>query len=114
MLSNKQFGFREKTSSDAIAQLTKNMYEAMDNSKPSLCIFIDLAKAFDTISHKEILEKLENYGVRGICHDLMKSYLNDRKQQVKIAKLFKRTKNSRMWTASGNSSGTYFIYYNLK
>ena len=86
MLSNKQFGFREKTStSDAIAQLTKDIYEAMDNSKPSLCIFIDLAKAFDTISHKEILEKLENYGIRGICHDLMKSYLSDRKQHVKIA-----------------------------
>ena len=77
MLSNKQFGFRKKTSTgDAIEQLTKDIYEAMDNSKPSLCIFIDLAKAFDTINHKEILEKLENYGIRGICHDLMKSYLS--------------------------------------
>lgn len=85
LLSKNQYGFREKTStSDAIACLTEKIYECLDNSTPSLCVFIDLEKAFDTISHKKILKKLENFGVRGLCHELVKSYLNKRTQVVKI------------------------------
>ncbi|KAG5897935.1 hypothetical protein JTB14_014049 [Gonioctena quinquepunctata] len=60
------------------------MYSALDNSQPSLCVFIDLSKAFDTVSHKLLLESLENVGVRGICLDIFKNYLSDRPQSVKV------------------------------
>ena len=46
-------------------------------------VFIDLKKAFDTVEQNLLLEKLENIGMRGPVHKLLKSYLSDRKQCVK-------------------------------
>ena len=50
----------------------------------SFCIFLDFAKTFDTVNHEILLTELEYYGVRGIAHELMKSYLSERLQCVKI------------------------------
>ena len=90
LISDKQFGFREgKSTQDAISCLTSEIYKNMDEGNPSLCIFLDLAKAFDTVSHKRLLEALQDIGIRGNAHKLISSYLTQRKQYVKI-----RTKTS--------------------
>ena len=56
----------------------------MGKSKPSIAVFIDLSKAFDTVNHELLLKKQEKYGIRGCVLDLMKSYLTNRKQKVRI------------------------------
>lgn len=85
ILSPQQFGFRQgKSTEHAITMLTKEIYKALDNSKPSLCLFLDLAKAFDTISHTLLLESLQEIGIRGIALELMSSYLTNRKQCVEV------------------------------
>lgn len=80
-----QYGFKEGISTtDAIFKLTNHLYNNLENNKKTIAIFLDLAKAFDTVSHKILLRKLENVGIRGIVLDLFKSYLTNRLQRVKI------------------------------
>ena len=42
-------------------------------------------KAFDTVDHNILLDKIQHYGIRGIAHKLFKSYLENRKQFVSIS-----------------------------
>lgn len=89
VLSNSQYGFRANISTeDAILALTSNITKSFNASKPCLCIFIDLSKAFDTVSHQLLLQSLEDVGVRGNCLSLFKSYLADRRQTVRIANVY--------------------------
>lgn len=85
IINNNQFGFREKLSTeDALTEFVKVIYENVDKSKPVSSIFIDLAKAFDTLDHKHLIKKLEYIGIRGIPKDLIENYLSHREQTVKI------------------------------
>ena len=47
-------------------------------------IFLDLAKAFDSVSHDILLRKLQTYGIRGNILNFFQSYLSNRSQFVKI------------------------------
>lgn len=85
IISERQYGFREgKSAEDAIYFLTSKIYNSIDNKQPSVGIFLDLSKAFDTVCHKTLLRKLQSYGLRGRVYDLLKSYLTDRQQWVSI------------------------------
>ena len=80
ILSKTQFGFRKlHATSHAIHQSVNFIKKSHSASKHVIGTFIDLSKAFDTL-----LTKLYNYGIRGTPHNLIKSYLSNRKQYVKI------------------------------
>ena len=70
ILYNRQFGFRKDFSTnDAILTLLESMQKALQDGKFACWIFIDLEKAFDTVSHDILLEELNHYGIRGIPND---------------------------------------------
>ena len=78
-----QFGFRKNHSTThALSILVKKVTESITNKKPTLRIFLDLTKAFDTIDHNVFLAKLHRNGIRGIELDWFRSYLYERSQQV--------------------------------
>ena len=85
IIYDNQFGFRKNHStSHAVNFSVDKILEGINKNKHMLGIFIDLSKAFDTINHDKLLEKLSNYGVRGTSWKLLKSYLSDRLQYTNI------------------------------
>jgi retron-type reverse transcriptase len=84
MLTHHQYGFRENRSTElAIIELTNKLTKAIDNGEFIIGIFIDLSKAFDTINHRILIQKLEHYGIRGVAQLWFQNYLTNRKQIVK-------------------------------
>ena len=85
VLSKFQFGFLANCSTlDAMYSLTSEVVKSLNSNKKSIAIFIDLAKAFDTVPHLKLIKVLELYGVRGIAQQVFKCYLEDRDQFVKL------------------------------
>ena len=83
LLSQFQFGFRKHHSTElATVYFTDEIRKAMDKGMLTGAIYIDLTKAFDTISHSSIIEKLPDFGITGMPQQWIGSYLFGRCQQV--------------------------------
>ncbi len=84
-LTSKQFGFRPKLSTCiALAHFTDNILENMDNGYLTGALFLDLSKAFDTIDHTVLLNKLNAIGLKRNTTDWFRSYLECRIQVTNI------------------------------
>ena len=81
ILYYRQFRFRKDFSTNhAILTLLESIQKALDDRQYACWIFIDLEKAFDTVSHDILLEKVNHYSIRGIANDWFGSYLSDQTQ----------------------------------
>lgn len=78
-----QYGFRTNHSTELAAiDLIEKIISNMDNGRTPLCIFIDMSKAFDTLNHNILINKLKHYGINNIALNLISSYLTNRRQYV--------------------------------
>ena len=83
IINNSQYGFRAGHSTlHALINATENIYKSLDNNLHTLGIFIDFSKAFDTVNHNILCEKLKHYGIQGNLLNLIKDYLTNRSQYV--------------------------------
>ena len=79
LLYNGQYGFRSAHSTQhAILDIINQIQNNMEKSMFSCAVFIDLKKAFNTVNHSILLDKLQFYGITGIIHEWFSSYLNGR------------------------------------
>ena len=83
LLNDCQYGFRKGYSTYmAITNFHNKILKDLDCGMYSIGLFFDLSKAFDTVDHGILLDKLNHYGVSGACLKWLKNYLYKRKQFV--------------------------------
>lgn len=84
ILYDNQFGFRQHHSSYMpVSLLQEHITSALERKEISAAIYLDYAKAFDTVNHHILLKKLEKYGCNDVALSLFQSYLLNRTQLVK-------------------------------
>ena len=85
LLSAKQFGFCQGRSCVTQLLTTINKWmKCIDDNKPVDAIYLDFAKAFDTVPHKRLIKKLEGYGVHDNVLKWIEDFLSDRTQYVSV------------------------------
>ena len=71
-----QFGFRKgHSTSQAIAEIADKLRKAIDDNLYSCGVFLDFSKAFDTVNHAILLQKMERYGIRGVPLQFLQAIL---------------------------------------
>ena len=108
-MSPEQHGFvKGKSTSSAIASILHPALDDLHKNQTVILIFIDLSRAFDNVNHSKLLEKFNLYGMRGVSHQLLTSYLQDRLQMILIDHLDKNNLRKRVLSnTSSVKKGTF-------
>ena len=110
-----QYGFRTNHASYMAAlNLTDKIAQGLDTNKTTAALFLDLSKAFDTIDHTILLNKLSLYGIRGIALSWFKSYLSNRSHFVFFNGVNSSTLHCNMGVPQGSILGPllFLLYIN--
>ena len=89
-------------------------YDNIENQLFTGLVLLDLAKAFDTLDHDILLQKLHHYGIRGIANNFFRSFLINRTQLASIANENSTPKFNGIGVPQGATLGPllFLIYIN--
>ena len=115
LLADNQYGFRKKKNSiQAATSLYKTIEGNWESKVKTNCIFVDFRKAFDSVDHNILLDKLYHIGIRGISHKLLEHYLANRFQYVKIESECSKMRSVKRGVPQGSILGPllFLVYIN--
>ena len=108
----KQSGFRSLPSAvTCLLKSTNDWYVNMDKGRFTATELIDLKKAFDTVDHDILLQKLEKYGVIGLEHSWFSSYLKNRLQLCRVNGVASNMEEIKCGVPQGSCLGPLFSSY---
>ena len=94
ILYQNQYGFPNNTSTtDALLQFMSDAHKSLDRKETLISVFLDFSKAFHTVNHALLLQKLEQRGIRGTSLKWFESYLTNPTQAVCIDDINSSEKN---------------------
>lgn len=105
---------KNRSTINAIYELLNLITNAINKDEKTCAVFVDMAKAFDTVPHERLLVKLEKYGIRGNAQNLFSNYLNNRVQKVKIGGEFSNPLTVKIGIPQGTVLGPicFLLYMN--
>ena len=106
LLCPQQYGFTKNSSTELAAlEVIDRLLNQLNKQKIPINFYLDLSKAFDSLCHYILLEKLSYYGVQNKSKDLLESYLSNRKQFVQIGEIVSQVKPISMGVPQGSVIG---------
>lgn len=113
LLTDEQFGFRRfRNTQQSIFKFIDNIYQNINSSLSTIAIYVDFRKAFDTVDHQILLEKLKTFNLSNNSVKLFNSYLTDRTQQVFTNKILSKKCLVKTGVPQGGTLGPLlFIMY---
>jgi hypothetical protein len=115
LITSCQSGFRSKHSTQScLTKITDRWLTALDNGRLVGCVTVDMSKAFDTLSHNILIEKLKTYHCSANTVKWFMSYLTSRNQSVQIGKTLSEQKIIKHGVPQGSILGPllFSLYIN--
>jgi hypothetical protein len=91
--------------------LINDILTALNDKRLVGGIFFDLEKAFGCVNHDILFAKMEYYGIWGVMHTLIKSYLEDRYQRVKFNNKLSKWDKINIGVPQGSVLGPLLLIY---
>lgn len=83
VIHNNQYAFQKNSGTTSAAMdLINDIKHKLDNDNITVALYIDMKKAFDTVSKEKLLEKIQATGIHGKAYKIVETYLQNRPQTV--------------------------------
>ena len=106
LYEKQQSAYRKRHSTEtALTRVQTDILRAMDDSKATVLVLLDLSAAFDTVDHNFLLERLKQCGISGTAQFWFKSYLEDRSQKVHLHESSSVSSSLRFGVPQGSALG---------